>query len=251
MNFRLLEKLIKLEKLDLNMAQVKDELESIRVGLEVVGLSPYESKAYIALVIHGYGNAETIATTGMLPRTSSYKVLESLVEKGYANVAEGRPRIYKPVRPRTIYERISGELKNVFDKLEMLQEIISEIGEPQLFFMIYGKDKVVAKIGELIDTSTEFFVISTPSFSEIYSKLEKNFQNALKRGIDITVISTPTQRVPREFKVVKKERLVATDIASDKKKAMLASSELEACGYTDNASLVEHLNRFLEILIEH
>jgi len=251
MNFRLLEKLIKLEKLDLNVSQIKEELEAVRSGLEVVGLSPYESRAYIALVIHGYGNAETIATTAMIPRTSSYKILESLVEKGFANVAEGRPRIYKPVRPRSIYERISGELKDVFDKLEMLQEIISEIGEPQLFFMIYGKEKVITKIGELVDTSSEQLIIATPTFSEIYSKLEKNFQNALTRGTDIIVISTPTQRVPKEFRVVKKERLVATDIVSDRKKAMLASSELEACGYTDNASLVEHLNRFLEILIEH
>ena len=251
MNFRLLEKLIKLDKLDFNISEVKEELEAIKTGLEVVGLTPYESKAYIALVIHGYGNAETIATTAMIPRTSAYKVLESLVEKGFANVAEGRPRIYKPVRPRTTYRRISEELKDVFDKLEMLQEIISEIGEPQLFFMIYGKEKVITKIGELLDTSSEYITISSPSFSEIYSRLEKNFQNALKRGVEITVMSTPLQRVPREFRVVKKERLVATDIVCDMKKAMLASSELEACGYTDNASLVEHLSRFLEILIEH
>ncbi|HID71656.1 MAG TPA: TrmB family transcriptional regulator, partial [Thermoplasmata archaeon] len=195
MNFKLLEKLIKLDKLHLNASQIKEELESVRKGLEVIGFSPYESRAYIALVIHGYGNAETIATTAMIPRTSSYKILESLVEKGFANVAEGRPRIYKPVRPRTIHKRISAEVKNVFDKLEMLEEIISEIGEPQLFFMIYGKDKVISKIGELLDTSSDFFIISTPAFSEIYSKLERNFQNALKRGIDITVISTPLQRV--------------------------------------------------------
>ncbi len=45
--------------------------------LQSLGLSAYEARAYIALVAHGYGNAETISQTSRIPRTSTDTVLSS------------------------------------------------------------------------------------------------------------------------------------------------------------------------------
>jgi len=43
--------------------------------------------------------------------------------------------------------------------------------------------------------------------------------------------------------------LIATDIIADGERALLASPDLSACGFTDNAALAAHLESFLRILM--
>ena len=143
--------------------------------LSMLGLSPYEARAYIALVAHGYGNAEVIATTGQIPRTSSYKILQSLEDKGFAIGTQGRPKIFKPEPPGSIYEKFKNDLEETFKKLTLLHEIVHDRGMPQLIFTIAGKDKVIEKIGELLDMASESFMVSTPTFTSLRDKLRKKF----------------------------------------------------------------------------
>jgi sugar-specific transcriptional regulator TrmB len=145
----------------------------------MIGLSNYEARAYIALIAHGYGDAETIASTAQIPRTSSYKILKSLQDKGFVIATEGRPTIFKPEPPKKIYKQIESQLKDSFDRLELLHEIVRERGMPQLIFTIAGKVKVMEKIGELLDKSSKSFMISTPLFNEINDNLRKKFENPL------------------------------------------------------------------------
>ncbi len=238
-------------KISLDQETLERQMRNLSRQLEGIGLSPYEARVYISLVAHGYGDAETIAQTAKVPRTSAYKILQSLVEKDFAVATEGRPRIYKPENPMRVYQRVNKEIKGLFEKLNMLHEVVREKGEPQIIYTIYGKNRVLEKIGELMDKCTRTFIISTPNFSEIHSPLAKKIQHLIDRGIDVTVITKPFQRVPQNMTVVRKERLVAVDIVADGEKAILASGDLNACGFTDNASLAEHLERFLYILIEH
>jgi len=230
---------------------LQQQYEKVSKTLESVGLSSYEARGYIALVAHGYGSAETIAQTARIPRTSSYKVLQSLCQKGFAISTRGRPRIYKPEAPDKIRERIVQNLSDTFEKLNMLHEVLRDKGEPQLVYTIAGKSRVLAKIGELLDKSSVSFIVSTPSLSEMRDSLNKKIANALRRGIKITVIKEPLQKAPEGITIVRKKGLIATDIISDGQRALIASPDLSACGYTDNASLARHLENFLEILMEH
>jgi len=50
-------------------------------------------------------------------------------------------------------------------------------------------------------------------------------------------------------RIVKAERLVATDVVSDSKMALIAAPDLGACGFSANPFLAQHLMRFLEIVI--
>ncbi|WP_455392223.1 TrmB family transcriptional regulator [[Eubacterium] cellulosolvens] len=219
--------------------------------LSMLGLSPYEARAYIALVAHGYGNAEVIATTAQIPRTSSYKILQALEDKGFAIGTQGRPKIFKPEPPGSIYEKFKNDLEQTFKKLTLLHEIVHDRGMPQLIFTIAGKDKVLEKIGELLDMSTTSFMVSTPSFSSVRDKLQKKFQNAVVRGVKITIITGPTQGISEYGEVIHRKGLLATDVISDNKQALIAAPDLSACGYTDNELLSKHLQDFLEIMLKH
>jgi sugar-specific transcriptional regulator TrmB len=240
-----------LESIMPSKEQLEEQFNELSEQLEMVGLSRYEARAYIALIAHGYGDAETIANTAQIPRTSSYKTLKSLQDKGYVIATQGRPTIFKPEPPEKLYKQIESRLKDTFDKLELLHEIVRGRGIPQMIYTIAGKGRVLEKIGELLDKSSTSFMISTPLFNEINDKLFKKLENAVKRGVKITVITAPGQSIPENAEVIRRTGLIATDVISDNSEALLASPDLNACGYTDNALLAEHMQKFLEIMVEH
>lgn len=240
-----------LDSIPTTKEELYTEFRLLAEKLSVLGLSPYEARAYIALVAHGYGNAEVVATTAQIPRTSSYKILQSLEDKGFAIGTQGRPKIFKPEPPTNIYEKYKSDLEETFKKLTLLHEIVHDRGMPQLIFTIAGKEKVIEKIGELLDISTESVIISTPTFSSIRDKLQKKLQNAAGRGVKLTVVTDPTQGISEYAEVVHRKGLLATDVISDYKQALIAAPDLSACGYTDNELLAKHLQDFLEIMLRH
>jgi sugar-specific transcriptional regulator TrmB len=230
---------------------LREEYEKASKTLESIGLSTYEARGYIALVAHGFGSAETVAETAGIPRTSAYKVLQSLCGKGFAFAAQGRPMIFKPEAPANIKERVMKLLSETFDKLDAVHEVLRDKGDPQLVYTITEKERVLKKIGELMDSATESFIVSTPTFSEIREHLRKNIENAVKRGIKFTVITAPMQKALEGIDVHRKKDLIATDVIADGQTALIASPDLSACGFTDNAYLAKHLENFLQILMEH
>lgn len=228
---------------------LEKESGTVSKTLESIGLSSYEARGYVALVAHGYGSAETIAETAKIPRTSAYKVLQSLCSKGFAISTRGRPTIFKPESPAKIKEKVIERLSESFDKLDLIHEILREKGEPQLVYTITGKARLLDKVGELLDRATESFIVATPSFYEIRERLSKKLENAIDRGVRVTIITEPMQKVPEGSTVYWRKGLIATDIIADGERALLASPDLSACGFTDNAALAAHLESFLRILM--
>jgi len=227
--------------------------EEFRKAAEVlgkVGLTQYEARAYIALVARGLGDAATLATAAGIPRTSAYKVLESLAEKGYAKPTGGKPILFRPTPPLDVAETLKTAIQEVFEKLALLHRVVAEHGEPQLVYLLSGREKVLQKIGELLDQSTEAFILTTPQLSELRDELGKKIQHAVKRGVRVTFITLPLQRVPEGVEYVQRENLRATEALSDGAHALLAAPGLEACGFTDNPILIAHLKQFLELVLD-
>jgi len=229
---------------------LRQEFDRAARDLEATGLSSYESKAYVALVAMGFGTADEIAGLSRIPRTSSYKVLKALEEKDFVHSTAGRPIVYRPEDPGLVYGRIKERLDETFAKLDFLHEVVREKGSPQLIFTITGKARVLDKIAELVDTAETEFTISTPIYGEIRNSIQDRVKRALKRGVEVTVVVEPGVRVQEGCRVIQAERLVATDVVSDGKMALIASPDLAACGFSANPFLAQHLMRFLEIVIK-
>lgn len=215
-----------------------------------VGLTRYEARAYIALVARGVGDAATLASAAGIPRTSAYKVLESLAAKGYAKPTGGKPILFRPTPPIDVAESLKGAIQEVFERLANLHRVVAEHGEPQLVYLLSGREKVIQKIGELLDQSTRNFILTTPGIADVRDELGKKFQHAVKRGIQITFVTAPLQRVPEGVEYVARENLLATEVLADGEHALLAAPGLDACGFTDNPILTSHLKQFLEVVLE-
>ena len=239
-----------ISKLGLEADDLLEEYRRVSSTLSRLGLSEYEARGYVALVALGSGTANLVAEIAQIPRTSAYKVMKSLEAKGFAASKQGRPRTFAPVDPSEISVKVVAEIRESFEKISSVKNILSERGVPQLVYTIMGRERVMDKIGEMLDRTEHTFVMSSPSLTGIWRRLGKRFAAAISRGVNVKVVTSPFVKVPKGIEVVRREGLIATDIVSDGRAALLAAPDLSACGYTDNEALAAHLEEFLRIMSE-
>jgi len=67
--------------------------------LQQLGLNAYESRSYLVLLGHPRFKALELAARAHVPRQKIYEVLDSLVEKGFAQVVQERTKLFSAVGP--------------------------------------------------------------------------------------------------------------------------------------------------------
>ena len=92
----------RLQLKDATMQNDVPEVEYLRYwrNLQQLGLNAYEARAWLVLLGHGQFKALAIAPRAHVPRQKIYEVLDSLVEKGFAQVVQGRTKLFSAVEPK-------------------------------------------------------------------------------------------------------------------------------------------------------
>jgi sugar-specific transcriptional regulator TrmB len=67
--------------------------------LQNIGLNAYEARSYLVLVGHPRFKALELAARAHVPRQKIYEVLDSLVEKGFAQVIQEKTKLFSAVEP--------------------------------------------------------------------------------------------------------------------------------------------------------
>lgn len=67
--------------------------------LQQLGLNAYESRSYLVLLGHSRFKALELAARSHVPRQKIYEVLDSLVEKGFAQVVQEKTKLFSAVEP--------------------------------------------------------------------------------------------------------------------------------------------------------
>src|SRR2546430_15150515 len=67
--------------------------------LQNLGLNAYESRSYLVLLGHPKFKALELAARAHVPRQKIYEVLDSLVEKGFAQVVQEKTKLFSAVEP--------------------------------------------------------------------------------------------------------------------------------------------------------
>ena len=67
--------------------------------LQQIGLNAYEARSYLVLIGHPRFKALELAARAHVPRQKIYEVLDSLVEKGFAQVVQDKTKLFSAVEP--------------------------------------------------------------------------------------------------------------------------------------------------------
>src|SRR5437870_13474037 len=76
--------------------------EDIGRALETLGLTGKEGRAYLGLVRNGVSTAHQVSELLGLQYPAVYRILQSLLTKGWVEVSRERPTRYRARPPRTI-----------------------------------------------------------------------------------------------------------------------------------------------------
>ena len=202
---------------------MEDKLKLAEVLNKQLSLSPYESQAYISLIIYGPMSPSEIARKSDIPRPRTYDVLKSLMEKGLAIEQSGKPSIYAPVEP-------SQGLKNFLKSIE--QEMLRELEEKRKavetltrsLSQIYEKTKKLK-----LEKSKVWFTNRDSAFISIYVEAIKNCEKEV-------IVASNSLRPPED------EILKAVKYALERGKSVRVVRQI-----TDSWSLKE-LEQYEEVI---
>lgn len=189
-----------------------------------LGLTPYESRAYVSLMIQGPMSPSELAQKTSIPRPRAYDVLSSLMEKGLLMEQSGRPSIYAAVEP-------AQGLKNLIIAVEM--ETLRRLEEKRktaqtltkMLSQMYEKSKnlklerskvwstrrdtaFVAIYSEAIRKCEKEFLVATTSVRPPEKEILEAVKYALKKGKSVRVVrqileSWTVEELDRYTEVVK------------------------------------------------
>jgi sugar-specific transcriptional regulator TrmB len=167
-------------------------------ALREIGLTEYETLAYLALVKAGELTASDVSSSTTIPYSKVYTVLDALEKKGWVEVKGGRPRLYYPRAPVEALraEKIRQEDKfeksedTIIDELQALYEH-REIKEKPEIWIIRGEDTIVAKIRETILGSKKELMVAVPLIpAQLIKQILPTFETHIDHKVTIQLITT-------------------------------------------------------------
>lgn len=240
--------------------------EKTKRALREIGLTGYESRAYLFLLLSGPATAGYISKSTSLPYSKIYNILMALEEKGWVDIASGRPKRYFPKPPSEALEATTLQVEsllanNVNQVLDELQPLYSgrELQERPEIWIVRGEFNIIARIKEYINEAHQQLMFAATFLPKpLLEYLLSDVSRLHSHGVDIKIliaakVSSHTLRELNKFGEVRvKEQMFGNGIIVDGKKVMLLlgrgknSTYLAIC--SDHLGLAELSKEYFEYL---
>jgi len=169
--------------------------EKTEHALREVGLTEYETLAYLSLLKSGEVTAESVSEASSIPYTKVYGVLDSLHGRGWVEVIAGRPRRYYPRSPVDALKNERNRLEDAFSRnaqiiLDELQPLFEkkDIKEMPEIWIIRGEDNSYNKIFELIGKAEKEIMLAVPMVPrKLYISFSSHLKDTIRKLIDSNV----------------------------------------------------------------
>ncbi len=120
-----------------------------------LGLSEYESRAYVAIITLGEATLKEISKESGVPRSRAYDVMNRLAEKGFVEVGSSSPRCYRANEPMAASNQLMEEIRHANE--EILRDL-SEIGrranaQENPIWTVRGDWAVDHKVSEIAESA--------------------------------------------------------------------------------------------------
>ena len=100
-------------------------MESLIAHLMQLGLKEYEAKIYVTLAGLGEANVRRIHEVSGVPRPRVYDVLNALAVRGFLDIRQGSPLMYRAVRPERVISYLKRDLDTAAEESRKALETLS------------------------------------------------------------------------------------------------------------------------------
>jgi sugar-specific transcriptional regulator TrmB len=173
-----------------------------------LGLSEYEARVYVSLVLEGASQARRLSLKCGVPRTKVYATLKKLMERGLVFELPGEPRKFAVASPAEAFEQYLLHFKEMtsdrvvslmesHEIVSLLEEAYKEmqsIVEPRKeeVWIVQGKSEILSKVKETLSRAKGSVVVVTTEegFVWFYSAFGKLLDRLVENGVSVQ-IGTP------------------------------------------------------------
>lgn len=208
-------------------------------ALKQLGLTEYETQAYLALVDGGQMAASDVSAKSKVPFSRIYDVLGRLEEKQFIQVQKSRPSMYIAKAPTEVMRLIrldwEARLKEssalVVEELQPLFEQETK-QTPRDVWLIHGRAAILAKAMEMFDGAKEAVLLSLPSFDMAGEDVDSLVERVLVVKAHVRILTSSINEslkalIPENFEVRTRDRVFGAGLVVDNKFTliMLAGGE--------------------------
>ena len=176
-----------------------------------LGLSPYETKIYVALLKYGRMPVREIADKSTVPPTAVYPNLKRLLQKNLIQEFSGAVAFFESVEPNIAIPSFIQQRKKSLEAMEsrLVEQAMDLSQEKQLFkapdvlHVSLGREASSSIYFDALKRATKRYYILGWTFRTVGVKFAKlqHLVEAKKKGIDVRIIVTGTQE--KEWSIIK------------------------------------------------
>lgn len=193
--------------------------------LRALGLTEYESKAYVAMLLLGPTVPSRIARQAGIPRPKIYETLERLEGRGLAQKTQTSPIGYVPLSAQEYIERSKREF---FGRMEALERDLARLTAdttPQAIHSLVGEKAILALSQSIVENAKHTLHIAGDQMEGFLHRIPRS----------VTLVHLPSNRFPHGFWPSVSSLLLARDGET----ALIAHFEAEPHGvHTHNTEFV-------------
>jgi sugar-specific transcriptional regulator TrmB len=127
--------------------------------LQALGFSRYEELVYTASIDLCVATMKQLSEKSGVPYQKVYDVVVRLVNKGFLDLVEGRPKRVKLVDPEVSFERFKQNLLGVIEEIKEDVKRRSETSRTERSTHVEGRKQVIAFVRKLVEQAKEVRVV--------------------------------------------------------------------------------------------
>ncbi len=241
--------------------------EDAKKVLRQVGLTEYETRAYLTLLEQGVMTASEISEYSGVPYSKVYETLNSLERKGWVEAERGRPSRYFPKAPSEALEAarlrledmVNGWKRVVLGELQPLYERRELLEKPDIW-ILRGEFSILAKLREMLGVTRKELMIAAPAFAKDFVDAFIAVLGQLRdSGVTVQVMMAGDWDVEKIAEVAEarvRDNLFGGGVIVDGKEALLFLGEAETSGsysgllvfWSNHVGLVKFAREYFQLL---
>ncbi|MHA1588872.1 MAG: TrmB family transcriptional regulator [Candidatus Thorarchaeota archaeon] len=209
-------------------------------ALKELGLTEYETAAYLALVEGGQISASDISSRSKVPYSRIYDVLGRLEEKAFIQVQRGRPTIYIAKAPTEVARLVRMAWE---DKIETASSIVVNELQPRFerevqassrdVWLMHGRAAILAKALEMLESARDEVKLSVPSLDMGMEDLTTIIERVLR--VKASIVQVLTSRgaeslglpIPSQVEIRTRDRVFGAGLIVDEQQTLIMLSGSE------------------------
>lgn len=192
------------------------DFERLWPRLQQLGLNAYESRTYLVLLGHPRFKAMEAASRANVPRQKIYEVLDSLLEKGFAEVLHEKTKSFSAVEPslaipaylarkeRELSEQLQEQQLKAKQVVQVLEQLyagsIGERANLDYLRIINEAEQTAGHYREMLESSAEEYLeFARPPYA-VDPLDEQLVRDACARGVRIRLLMEPHHEMEEHYR---------------------------------------------------